>query len=172
MQSYQRFQHIGHTASTPPAQTPQRSFRGTAAGTHLPSPTGSHTAAHMAKQGRFGWGRYHYPRSVLRGSETLRGRVSERHTLPLCAREECVGKKQRAFWTSTHALCVDVQRRRGPTGTRSPAAGSCTASVSFHGLPSRRRNSGESFHAPCCADSFICALRRSVVLSNAVSCRS
>ena len=81
--------------------------------------------------GRFRWGRYHYPRSVLRGSETLRGRVSERHTLPFCAREECVGKKQRAFWTSTHALCVDVQRRRGPVGTRSPAAGSCAVLVSF-----------------------------------------
>ena len=39
--------------------------------------------------------------------------------------------KQGAFWTSTHALCVDVQRRRGPAGTRSPAAGSCAASVSF-----------------------------------------
>ena len=39
--------------STPPAQTPQRSFRGTAAGTHLPSPTGSHTAAHTVKQGAF-----------------------------------------------------------------------------------------------------------------------
>ncbi len=42
--------------STPPAQTPQCSFRGTAAGTHLPSPTGSHTADHRAKQGRFGRG--------------------------------------------------------------------------------------------------------------------
>ena len=50
--------------STPPAQTPQRSFRGTAAGTHLPSPTGSHTAAHTVKQGCFGRGWYHYPRSV------------------------------------------------------------------------------------------------------------
>ena len=99
--------------------------------THSTSPTGSHTAAHRAKQGRFERGWYHYPRSVLRGSETLRGRVSERHTLPFCAREECVGKKQRAFWTSTHALCVDVQRRRGPVGTRSPAAGSCAVLVSF-----------------------------------------
>ena len=52
-------------------------------GTHSASPTRSHTRAHTAKQGRFGWGWYHYPRSVLRGSETLRGRVSERHTLPL-----------------------------------------------------------------------------------------
>ena len=34
------------------------------AGTHSPSPTGSHTAAYTPKQGRFGWGRYHYPRSV------------------------------------------------------------------------------------------------------------
>ena len=34
-------------------------------------------------RGCFGWGRYYYPRSVLRGSETLRGQVSERRTLPL-----------------------------------------------------------------------------------------
>ena len=39
--------------------------------------------------------------------------------------------KQGAFWTSTHALCVDVQRRRGPAGTRSPAAGSRAAPASF-----------------------------------------
>lgn len=97
----------------------------------LPQPLTAHTAAYTAKQGGFGWGRCHYPRTVLRGSETLRGRVSEQHTLPFCAREECVGKKQRAFWTSTHALCVDVQRRRGPAGTRSPAAGSCAAPASF-----------------------------------------
>ena len=31
---------------------------------------------------RFGWGRCYYPRTVLRGSKTLRGRVSERQTLP------------------------------------------------------------------------------------------
>ena len=33
--------------------------------------------------GRFGWGRYYYPRSVPHVSETLRGQVSERQTLPL-----------------------------------------------------------------------------------------
>ena len=42
--------------STPPAQTPQRSFQKAAAGTHLPSPTGSHTAAHTAKHGAFWMG--------------------------------------------------------------------------------------------------------------------
>ena len=31
----------------------------------------------------FGWGWYHYPRSVPHVSETLRGRVSERQALPL-----------------------------------------------------------------------------------------
>ena len=43
-------------SSTPPAQTPQRSFRGAATGTHLPSPTGSHTRAYTAKQGAFRMG--------------------------------------------------------------------------------------------------------------------
>ena len=42
--------------STPPAQTPQRLFQGAAAGTHLPSPTGSHTAAYTAKHGAFWMG--------------------------------------------------------------------------------------------------------------------
>ena len=53
------------------------------AGTHSPSPTGSHTRAYTAKHGRFGWGWYLYPRSVSHVSETLRGQVSERQTLPL-----------------------------------------------------------------------------------------
>ena len=33
--------------------------------------------------GRFGWGRYYYPRSVPHVSETLRGRGLKRQTLPL-----------------------------------------------------------------------------------------
>ena len=35
------------------------------AGTHSPSPTGSHTAAYTPKQGTFRMGRYHYPRYEL-----------------------------------------------------------------------------------------------------------
>ena len=34
-------------------------------------------------RGRFGWGWYHYSRSVPHVAETLRGRVSERQPLPL-----------------------------------------------------------------------------------------
>ena len=92
------------------AQTPQRSFQGAAAGTHLPSPTGSHTAAYTAKQGRFGRGWYHYPRSVLRGSETLCGRVSERRTLPLLGLDRvCSQRTQRAFGTAMR-LCASLFR--------------------------------------------------------------
>ena len=48
------------------------------AGTHSPSPTGSHTAAYTAKQGRFRWGRYYYPRRALRAAETPDGRLQKR----------------------------------------------------------------------------------------------
>ena len=43
------------------AQTPQRLFQGAAAGTHLPSPTGSHTAAYTAKHGAFWMGALSLP---------------------------------------------------------------------------------------------------------------
>ena len=43
----------------------------------------AHKGTHGETRGVLDGGWYHYPRSVLRGSETLRGRVSEQHTLPL-----------------------------------------------------------------------------------------
>ena len=73
------------------------------AGTHSARLKGSHTTAHTAKQGRFGRGRYHYPRSVPHVSETLRGRVSEWRTLPLFS----LGRRR-------------SRRRRGPAGLRRP----------------------------------------------------
>ena len=67
------------------------------AGTHSPSPTGSHTAAYTAKQGRFRWGRYYYPRTVSHVSETLRGQGVERQTLPLLGLGRgCSRRTQRA----------------------------------------------------------------------------
>ena len=97
-----------------------------------PQPRTAHTAAHRAKQGRFGWGRYHYPRSVLRGSETLRGRVSERQTLPLLSLGRgALSKNAESLRDSDALMRVAVPRRRGPAGTRSPAAGSCAVLVSF-----------------------------------------
>ncbi len=68
---------------------------------------------------RFGWGWYHYPRSVLHGSETLRGRVSERQTLPLLGLGRGYSRRtQRACGTAMR-LCASLsRRRRGPAGLR------------------------------------------------------
>ena len=75
-----------------------------------PQPLTAHTAAHRAKHGRFGWGRYHYPRSVLRGSETLRGRVSEWQTLPLLGLGQvCAQRTQRAIGTAMRS-CASLSR--------------------------------------------------------------
>ena len=73
-------------------------------------------------RGRFRWGWYHYPRSVPHVSETLRGRVSERQTLPLLGLGRgCSRRTQKAFGTAMR-LCVSLsRRRRGPAGLRSPA---------------------------------------------------
>ena len=80
------------------------------AGTHSPSPTGSHTRTHTPKQGCFGRGWYHYPRSVSHGSETLRGRVSERQTLPLFGLGRvCSRRTQKAFGTAMR-LCASLSR--------------------------------------------------------------
>ena len=91
------------------------------AGTHSPSPTGSHTAAYMPKQGPSGRGRYHYPRSVSHVSETLRGQGVERQTLPLLGLGRvCSRRTQKAYGTAM-CLCASLsRRRRGPAGLRRP----------------------------------------------------
>ena len=70
-------------------------------------------------RGRFGRGRYYYPRSVPHVSETLRGRVSERQTLPLLGLGRGHSRRtQRAFGTATRMSASLSQRRRGPAGLR------------------------------------------------------
>ena len=98
-----------------------------------PQPPNAHTAAHTPKHGAFrtgGW--YHYPRSVLRGSETLRGRVSERQTLPLLGLGRvCSRRTQKAFGTAMRLCASLFRRRRGPAGLRCSVAGSYVIPVSF-----------------------------------------
>ena len=61
-------------------------------------------------RGCFGWGRYYYPRSVSHISETLRGQVSERQTLPLLRLDPvCSRRTQRAFGTAMR-LCASLFR--------------------------------------------------------------
>ncbi len=69
--------------------------------------------------GRFGWGRYYYPRSVPHVSETLRGRGLKRQTLPLLGLGRmCSRRTQKAFGTAMRMMRVAVPRRRGPAGLR------------------------------------------------------
>ena len=96
--------------STPPAQTPQRLFQGAAAGTHAtPAPNRAHSGLH-GETGAFWMGRYHYPRSVLRGSETLRGRVSERQTLPLLGLDQGRSRRTRRACGTAMRLCASLSR--------------------------------------------------------------
>ena len=79
--------------------------------------------AHKGTHGETGafrmGGRYHYPQTVLRGSETLRGRDLKRQTLPLLGLGRgCSRRTQKAFGTAMR-LCVSLsRRRRGPDGLR------------------------------------------------------
>ena len=70
----------------------------------------AHKGTHGETGGVLGGGWYHYPRSVLRGSETLRGRVSERHTLPLFGLGRMYSQRtQRACGTAMR-LCASLSR--------------------------------------------------------------
>ena len=110
MQSYQRFQHVGHTAFNTSGTNGPRSLSFTKAGIHSALGERSHTAAHTPKHGRFGWGWYHYPRTVSHVSETLRGRVSERRALPLLGLGRvCSQRTQKAFGTAMR-LCASLSR--------------------------------------------------------------
>ena len=69
--------------------------------------------AHSGSQGeagRFGWGWYHYPRTVPHVSETLRGQVSERRILPLLGLDRvCSQRTQRACGTAMRS-CASLSR--------------------------------------------------------------
>ena len=113
-------------------------FKGLWRDTHHPIPEPRTQRLTRRNTGRFGWERYHYPRSVLRGSETLRDRVSERQTLPLSGLGRvCSRRVQRACGTAMR-LCASLsRRRRGPAGLRDPIAVSLTAPMGFAVLVSR-----------------------------------
>ena len=113
------FQTAFHRVFSTSLTNGPRSLSRVKAGTHPAFREGSHTAAHTPKQGRFGRGWYHYPRTVPHVSETLRGRVSERRTLPLLGLGHgCSQRTQRACGTAMRSLRVAVPRRRGPAGLR------------------------------------------------------
>ena len=101
--------HLSSRFSTSRTNGP-RSLSRAKVGTHSAFGERSHTAAYTPKQGPSGRGRYHYPRSVSHGSETLRGQGVERQTLPLLGLGRgCSQRTQRAFGTAMR-LCASLFR--------------------------------------------------------------
>ena len=98
-------------------------FKGLWRDTHHPIPEPRTQRLTGRNTGRFRWGCYLYPRTVLCGSETLRGRMAERCTLPLLGLGRvCSRRVQRACGTAM-CLCASLfRRRRGPAGLRDPIA--------------------------------------------------
>ena len=144
-QSYQRFQHIVHTDFNTSGTNAPRLLSRVKAGTHSPFGEKSHTRAHTAKQGRFGWGRYHYPRTVLRGPETLRGQGVERQTLPLLGLGRGYSRRtQRACGTAMRSCALLSRGVAAPLGCVIFFAfveiGICTSGA--HGFPRVRGMGG------------------------------
>ena len=83
----------------------------------------SHTAAHTAKQGPSGRGRYHYPRHVLHVYEHPRAGCQNG---VLCRfgilAGRCSRRTQKAFGTAMRMMRVAVPRRRSPAGLRNPVS--------------------------------------------------
>ena len=80
------------------------------AGTHSPSPTGSHTRAYTPKQVVFRMGVVSLPSIRAARSRISPGRVSERRTLPLLGLGRgCSQRTQRAFGTAMR-LCASLSR--------------------------------------------------------------
>ena len=102
-------------------------FKGLWRDTHHPIPEPRTQRLTGRNTGRFRWGCYLYPRTVLCGSETLRGRMAERCTLPLLGLGRvCSRRVQRACGTAM-CLCASLfRRRRGPAGLRCPCRLLCT----------------------------------------------
>ena len=119
-------------------QTLQRSFQGTATGTHLPSPTGSHTADHRAKQGRFGRGVVSLPSErFARFGDPARPGIRTENFAVFWPWSGALPKSAESLRHSDALMRVAVARRPGPPGLRDPIAVSLTALIGFTVLADR-----------------------------------
>ena len=96
-------QHLRH-------KRPTFAFVGESGYTRHPSPEPRTQRLTRRNRWRFGWGWYHYPRSVPHVSETLRGQGVERQTLPFLGLGRGHSRRtQRAFGTAMR-LCASLFR--------------------------------------------------------------
>ena len=130
-------------------------FKGLWRDTHHPIPEPRTQRLTGRNTGRFGWGRYHYPRSVLRGSETLRDRVSERQTLPLFGLGWVCSRRTRRACGTAMRSCASLSR-----GVAAPLGGVIPLLfLSPHRWASRFCSAASLAHRKLSACSLVTAVR-------------
>ena len=83
-------------------------FKGLWRDTHHPIPEPRTQRLTGRNTGRFRWGCYLYPRTVLCGSETLRGRMAERCTLPLLGLGRMYSQRTQKACGTAMRLCASL----------------------------------------------------------------
>lgn len=132
MQSYQRFQHVGHMAFNTSGTNGPRSLLRMKAGTHSPSPTGSHTAAYTAKRGAFWMGALSLPSDrFARFGNPARPGIRTANFAAFGSWSGVLPKSAESLRNSDALMRVAVPRRRGPAGLRDPIAVSLAALMGF-----------------------------------------
>ena len=118
-QSYQRFQCIGHTDFNTSGTNASHLLPLAKVGTHSAFGERSYTAAHTVKQGCFGRGWYHYPRSVPHVHQHPRaGYQNGKFCRFWDLGREVLSKNAESLRDSDALMRVAVPRRRGPAGLR------------------------------------------------------
>ena len=111
----------------------------------------AHNGPHGETGGVSDGGRYHYPQTVLRGSETLRSRDLKRQTLPLLGLGRGYSRRSQKACGTAMRLCASLSR-----GVAAPL-GCVIFSVSVE----------IAACMPCAQGLFVCARRRVVSLPSA-----
>ena len=108
-------------SSTPPAQTPQRSFRGTAAGTHSAFGEESHTTAHTPKRGAFRMGALLLPSErFARFGNPARPGIRTAHFAALGAWSGALPKNTESLRNSDALMRVAVPQASRPRWAAQP----------------------------------------------------
>ena len=119
MQSYQRFQHTGHTDFNISGTNGPRSLSCVKAGTHSALLKGLHTTAHTPKQGAFRMGALSLPsdRFAWFGNPAWPG-LKTANFAAFGSWSETLPKNTESLRDSDALMRVAVPRRRGPAGLR------------------------------------------------------
>ncbi len=119
MQSYQRFQHVGHTAFNTSGTNGPRSLSRMKAGTHSAFGEKSHTAAYTPKQGAFRTGVVSLPSDCFTrfGNPAWPGGRTA-YFAAFGSWPGVLPKNAESLRDSDALMRVAVPRRRGPAGLR------------------------------------------------------